>query len=213
MRALLLAGLLSVVSNGSLADEIVGYAGKPEACFISAKYEAKDKLLHLSAFDGTDSRDCEVTAEMLREVIAQSLQNLSKHVEQPELHSIFMGRLVHYAWLSRGLSAIAYQDPDWNWKEGRPTKREVSSNALVAGLLSRMTSEKVPHYRDHPASDDVGLTQLPAMLATFGYRYKDASVEKVMSGFNGGSHLPSDIAEPELLPYDALVHLGIEKTP
>ncbi len=214
MRAVIL-GLLSLllIQHTANADSLIGFSGDPLTCFVAIGLEPAESMLHVASVGRTPSRDCDVTPAMMEDALKSAFDRLASKSEGVQPQLIYLGRLYDYPWLSQGLTAWAANYPDWDGVNGRPAQVGAYENEVVAGIVALMVTE--PLSEGAKVSPDVrtGLSFMPALLKRYGYRFERASVEKVMSGYNGKLFAPSDMPDAKNLPFDALVHLRIVKAP
>jgi hypothetical protein len=214
MRAIIL-GLIAFLlfQHEANADSLIGFAGDPKMCFIAVGLESTDNMLRVLPLGRTPSRDCDVTPAMLEEALKSAFDWLATEGQGVQPKLIYLGRLYDYPWLSQGLTAWAADHPDWDGENGRPAQVGVYENDVVAGIVALMVMEPLSESAKVLPDVRTGLSFLPELLNRHGYRFERASVEKVMSGYDGQLFAPSDRPDAKRLPFDALVHLRIAKTP
>lgn len=196
MRAILLAALLSFVVGAAFADDDV-IVGDANACHLKIEYEAKEQMLHLRPLlpNGTD---CHATSDLVEQGLDAALIRYSKL----PISLIFLGRLEHYPWLSEALTekAIAMSGPEGRWDALEGHARDGNDNDFVSKVLFvRLPVPAVGEFGERP------LEPFVSVLAKHDYSVYTVSVEKVMS-----RSVPGRAGH---YPYDALVHIPIEKAP
>jgi hypothetical protein len=136
-----------------------------------------------------DFRDCPVSEATYRRVLGDWLQRPSTASAAP-LHSIGLGRAVHFPWISEYLATAALSNPDWDTKRGR--SRSGDPNAVVASILS----------------DPAFIQRLQVPFGNTTYEVVAVSVEKVLVG-EVRDILPGRAAGHLRVPYDAMLWMRL----
>ncbi|MDY0874466.1 hypothetical protein [Dongia rigui] len=196
MRAILLGALLSFVGGAAFADDDF-IVGDPNACHLKIEYEAKEQMLHLRP-QLPSGTDCHATSDL----VEQGLDTALTRYSTLPISLIFLGRLEHYPWLSEDLTekAIAMSGPSGRWDAIKGHARDGNDNDFVSkALFLRLPVSAVGEFGERP------LEPFVSVLAQLGYSVYAVSVEKVM--------LRSVTGREGHYPYDALVHVRVDKAP
>lgn len=117
-----------------------------------------------------------------------------KQMDTAAYRSVFLGRLIRYAWLSGYLAEHAAGDANWSAITGK-TKSGERAEAYVQRVLAV-----------RPILDPID-----EVLKPYGYRAGAFSCEKAMvSGPDTGPYQPAWVAPDKRLPFDALCHLVLK---
>jgi hypothetical protein len=206
MRGLLGGLLLTFIGSVAFADDVI--VGDPASCHLKIDYEAKEQMLHLRPKIPANG-DCEISPLMVQ---AGLYQALDEQRNNPDLKLIFIGRLVDYPWLSRALTGHAANNSGrlGFWDAGTGHAFDGDDNQYVVDALTSQFGQALVGHPFLPAFGDV--------LAEHGYRISGASAEKVLTRpitIPGWPKIGRP-AEPDFsghFPYDALLHLRIQKVP
>lgn len=158
-------------------------------CRVDLEADREDGVLRLRP-------RCPLSWEEAEQALAGTLSRLHDLGEPPSRYrSLFLGRLVDYPWMSKGLARWAARSPEWDARRGRP-RGERNGNAFVERALGAAGM----------------LVPLADALAAHGLRVAGVSAEKTLilpvSELSFGSDLRNEgLADDTRLPYDAMVHL------
>jgi len=200
-KILLVAYLLLCAAPSRADTEIPLYSVQRGACDIdaTATTEWRTIIIRIRPHQGAASA-CVATQDDTLGLIGLTFATLAlKHMdsEGASYRSIFLGRLIDYAWLSGHLAAYAVGDADWSTASGK-TKSGERAEAYIQRILAK-----------RPILDPVDAT-----LMSYGYRSRGFSCEKAMiSGPDTKPFQPAWVAADKRLPFDALCHLTIEPLP
>jgi hypothetical protein len=161
------------------------------ACRLIVESDEASRALRLRVLP--ESRSCHIDKTSMRSALEAAFVQTDPPIPEGTYSSLYLGRLIDYPWLSQALATLAYRDPAWNRKKGRP--RGLDINRYVADLLSRkeITAE------------------MDAALAVGGYRVDSVTVEKVLVGGFADVPLYTGDAGAGKVPFDAMVWFRLMK--
>lgn len=199
---ILLVPCLLLFAAPSRADtEIPLYSVKRGTCDIdaTATTEWRTIIIRIRPHQGPASA-CVATQDDTVGLMGLTFATLAlknMDAEGRSYRSIFLGRLIDYAWLSGHLTAYAASDADWSATTGKTKSGERAEAYIQRALAVR------------PILDPIDATLRP-----YGYRARGFSCEKAMvSGPDTKPFQPAWVAADKRLPFDALCHLTIEPAP
>jgi hypothetical protein len=167
------------------------YSMEAGKCSLTVESDSQSHTLRLRVHP--EYNDCHIgKASML-----SALKAAFSKTEPPKLEgiysSLYIGRLIDYPWLSQYLATIAYRDPRWDKKRGKPTVLDI--NKYVANILFRKEIT----------------VQIEEAFAGSGYSVISTTVEKVLIGDFRSVPLYDGEVVPGKVPYDAQVWFRLEK--
>jgi hypothetical protein len=134
---------------------------------------------------------CTLSQNRLRELIHDFFNDSENN--DAGYNTVFMGRLIDHPWISRYLAQKALGHGNWDSSQGKPVTGFI--NHFVSDLLTE------PEFTD----------RMQEVFAGTGYTVTGASVEKVLVA-RADEIAWLEINQPELVPYDALVHFRLKKS-
>jgi hypothetical protein len=175
---------------GSYQSQMI-YSMEAGKCSLTVESDSQSHTLRLRVHP--EYNDCHIgKASML-----SALKAAFSKTEPPKLEgiysSLYIGRLIDYPWLSQYLATIAYRDPRWDKKRGKPTVLDI--NKYVSNILFRKEIT----------------VQIEEAFAGSGYRVISTTVEKVLIGDFRSVPLYEGEILPGKMPYDAQVWFRLEK--
>jgi hypothetical protein len=161
-------------------------------CTLSVEADNEWHTLRLRAYHPR-YEGCEIAQEDMVSALAAAFSKTDPALFTGNFHSLFLGRLIDYPWLSHSLATAAYRDSGWNAKKGKPLTPGI--NQYVALVLYRKAL---------PAS-------IKDALSEHGYRITGVSVEKVLVGRFRDLPFYRGKAPMGWVPFDAQVWLRLRK--
>jgi hypothetical protein len=143
--------------------------------------------------------DCRLT--MNEQLLLQSKVLARVAADEPEIRTLFWGRLGKWPEWSGRLASAAIRSASWDAKAGQPKAGE-SMNAFVLSLMSQIDM----------------FSELQQLLADLHLRIKVSGVEKVSVTAAGSlpffvGHLPpAGVSASDKVPFDCLIWFSVERT-
>lgn len=182
--------LVTVAPAMSHQERLIVSAG---AGTCSLTVEADDKARTVRLRVSPNGQGCHIEKSLMLETLRLAFSKTDQPKLEGVYHSLSIGRLIDYPWLSQYLADSAWKDPAWDRKKGKPVN--IDLYRYVKNLLAR--------------KEVAG--EIDKALEAAGYRVTSVTVEKVLVGGLRDVPLYQGRIAPGKVPLDAIVWFILTK--